>query len=241
MFLGADFSQKNNYHQKGEKMAVKDGTFATKYKVGIVIVIASMFLFVVVLLGSIYSYVNGLYSASVSYETQLNVQYLSNQNYLSAYISGFYEKLELVKFQSEKLNQVLLDAVKGRYDKGGFKVGSSFFTVIREAYPEQSLAGLMKSFDKVNNYISAGREGYRAVQDKLLDQLRAYDKWRESGIVQRLIVGDVLGVPSERLEARIGANVYKGKVARDKMYTLVLASDARKAYETGTMEPLKVQ
>ena len=222
-------------------MAVKDGTFATKYKVGIVIVIVSMFLFVVVLLGSIYSYVNGLYNNSVSYETQLNVQYLSNQNYLSAYISGFYEKLELVKFQSEKLNQVLLDAVKGRYDKGGFKVGSSFFTVIREAYPEQSLAGLMKSFDKVNNYISAGREGYRAVQDKLLDQLRAYDKWRESGIVQRLIVGDVLGVPSERLEARIGANVYKGKVARDKMYTLVLASDARKAYETGTMEPLKVQ
>ena len=56
-----------------------------------------------------------------------------------------------------------------------------------------------------------------------------------------MIVGDVLGVPSERLEARIGANVYKGKVARDKMYTLVLASDARKAYETGTMEPLKVQ
>ena len=222
-------------------MAVKDGTFATKYKVGIVIVIVSMFLFVVVLLGSIYSYVNGLYNNSVSYETQLNVQYLSNQNYLSAYISGFYEKLELVKFQSEKLNQVLLDAVKGRYDKGGFKIGSSFFTAIREAYPEQSLAGLMKSFDKVNNYISAGREGYRAVQDKLLDQLRAYDKWRESGIVQRLIVGDVLGVPSERLEARIGANVYKGKVARDKMYTLVLASDARKAYETGTMEPLKVQ
>jgi len=239
--LAQIFLKKITTTKKGEKMAVKDGTFATKYKVGIVIVIVSMFLFVVVLLGSIYSYVNGLYSASVSYETQLNVQYLSNQNYLSAYISGFYEKLELVKFQSEKLNQVLLDAVKGRYDKGGFKVGSSFFTVIREAYPEQSLAGLMKSFDKVNNYISAGREGYRAVQDKLLDQLRAYDKWRESGIVQRLIVGDVLGVPSERLEARIGANVYKGKVARDKMYTLVLASDARKAYETGTMEPLKVQ
>jgi hypothetical protein len=54
-------------------------------------------------------------------------------------------------------------------------------------------------------------------------------------------VSGILGVPSERLEARIGDQVLRGMAARDKMFQIVLASEAKHAYETGTMEPLQVQ
>lgn len=50
-----------------------------------------------------------------------------------------------------------------------------------------------------------------------------------------------LGFPSDNLEARIGTKASHGKDARDRMYLIVLASDARNAYETGTLEPLKVK
>lgn len=187
---------------------------------------------------SLYGYLNGLRTKSVQHETGLNAQYLSNQNYLSAFLSGFYEMLGVANLKSDKLDQILTDAVKGRYeDSGGFSANGAFFAAVVEAYPD--LAGL-DIYDRIVNYVSSQREGYRNIQDKLLDQLRSYDAWREDGFVQSRVIANVLGVPSQRLEARIGMNVVRGAEARDKMYQIVLASAAKKAYETGTMEPLEV-
>lgn len=185
---------------------------------------------------SVYGYVNGTRNEGVEHETRLTAQYLSNQNYLSAYASGFYEQVGVANLKSEKLNEILTDAVKGRYDEGGLKIGSPFFTVIREAYPD--LTGL-NIYDKIVNYIAAGREGYRASQDKLLDMLRAYDTWRGKGLVKNQVVRS-LGFPSDRLEARVGQKAWRGAEARDRMYLIVLAPDAKKAYESGEMEPLKI-
>ncbi|MBI2449923.1 MAG: hypothetical protein HYV47_00125 [Candidatus Nealsonbacteria bacterium] len=196
-----------------------------------------IFVAIILIVGlSLYGWVNGVRNDGIQHETRLTAQYLDNQNYLSAYVSGFYEQLGIANLKSEKLDQILSDAVRGRYDKGGFNVGSSFFTGIMEAYP--NLAGL-DVYDKVVNYVAAGREGYRATQSKLLDMLRAYDSWRETGIVKSQAVR-MLGFPSSRLEARIGDQSLKGVEARDRMYRIVLAPDALKAYESGTMEPLKV-
>ena len=185
---------------------------------------------------ALYGYANALRSQDVSWSTQLNAQYLANQNYLSNYVSGFYEQLGLVKYKSEKLDQVLLNYAKARGEKGA--VGQAFLAAVVEAVPD--LKGLNIA-DKMLAYVQAGREGYRATQDKLLDMLKGYDAWREDGYVQSLIVAKVIGVPSERLEARIGDKVWRGKEAREKMYTIVLTSDTKKAYETGTMEPLQVK
>jgi hypothetical protein len=80
--------------------------------------------------------------------------------------------------------------------------------------------------------------GYRGIQDKLLDMLRGYDSWRQSGIIQSWIISSWLNVPSQRLEARIGTDTLRGNAARDKMYQIVLASKAKAAYEFGTMDPL---
>ena len=69
-----------------------------------------------------YGYINGLRSESVKREAQLSAQYQSNQNYLSTYISGFYEQIGVANLKSEKMDQILSDAVKGRYEKRVAKI-----------------------------------------------------------------------------------------------------------------------
>ncbi|MDX1535813.1 MAG: hypothetical protein R3346_03575 [Candidatus Spechtbacterales bacterium] len=196
---------------------------------------------VLVVILSLYGWVNGVRNTAISFERQLTSQYLSNQNNLSAYISGFYEQVSVAETQSDVLNDILLDAVKGRYDseQGGFDVDSALFSAVVEAYPEASAQELLANWGKIQDYITAGRESYKNVQDMLLDQLRAYDTWREQGFVRSIVVSS-LGFPSHRLEARVGDNTYYGLQARDRMYRIVLTSDALRAYEEGTMDPLEV-
>lgn len=209
-----------------------------------VVAIAAIIIFGGLLLGglALYGYINGLRSEALQLETTLNAQYLDNQNELSTYVSSFYEQVGVANLKSEKMDQILLDAVKGRYEKDGKTVGygegTPFFSAIVEAYPD--IRGL-DIYDKIVAFVSAGREAYKAKQSKLLDQLRVYDKWRQDGLVQSRVISGVVGCPTQMLEARIGTRVARGTEARDQMYLIILASDARKAYETGTMDPLKIQ
>ena len=194
------------------------------------------------LVASVYSTLNNWRGTTIRQEKQLTAQYLSNQNELSAYISGFYEQISVTQAAKEGLNEILEDAVKGRYDEDGYGVGSPMyaaFTAIAEAYPEAGVAELMANWGKIQDYISAGRESYKAKQDKLLDILRIYDTWRAENWIRGAVLS-ALGFPSDHLEARIGEMVYTGEMARNKMYQIVLTSEAIKAYETGIMEPLEV-
>ena len=136
--------------------------------------------------------------------------------------------------------------MSGRYDEpsqvgGGTNVNTPLmlaFKSVAEAYPEAGVKELMANFGKLQDYIIAGRAGYRDMQDKLLDQLRSYDTWRKQGIIRNLVLRNFL--PSDNLVARIGTNEITGEAARKKMYQIVLTSAAREAYESGTMEPLQV-
>ena len=208
-----------------------------KIPVGIIVTAAVLILFVLTGAG-LYGWVNGLRSTSVGYETGLNAQYLDNQNYLSAYISGFYEQLGVANLKSEKMDKILMDAVKGRYGEKGFSSQGAFFSAVAEAYPD--IKGL-NIYDKIVDYVSAKREGYRAIQSKLLDVLRSYDYWRQDGIIQSWVVETWLGVPTGRLEARLDGKVSRGKEAREQMYVIVLADQAADAYKSGRMAPLKAQ
>lgn len=184
---------------------------------------------------------NNIYNGSVERENRLNAQYQDNQNYLSAFILGFKEQISVVRAGGAQLNAVLEDAVKGRYDGNtSVKVGGgSLFSAVLEAYPEASLAELQKNWGKIQVFIEAQREGYRNIQSKLLDMIREYDVWRQTGLIRRMFV-KMVGVPSERLVARIGDKKLTGKAALEKMLQIVLASDAKLAYETGEQEPLVV-
>lgn len=52
------------------------------------------------------------------------------------------------------------------------------------------------------------------------------------------MVVNMLGFPSDSLEARIGDNVYRGRDALDKIKTLVVTKDTVTAYESGETAPL---
>lgn len=183
---------------------------------------------------------NGVRNDMISKEQALSAQYLDNQNELSSYVSGFYEQLGVAKAKSAQMDKILLDAVKGRYDNQGGSVqigkGSPLFSAITEAYP--ILSGL-DIYNKVADYITAGRQAYKDKQSKLLVMLRNYDTWRKSGLIHSKFAS-MAGAPSDNLRAQIGTSAVYGRAAEDRMYSIVLASAATKAYQTGTMEPLTV-
>jgi hypothetical protein len=187
---------------------------------------------------SFYGYTNKLRTQNIGFETTLSAQYLSNQNYLSEYVSGFYETLGVANLKSDKMDKILTDAVKGRYGEKGFSSDGAFFSAIKEAYPD--ISGL-NVYDKIIEYVKSRRAGYRDIQDKLLDMLATYDRWRKEGWVQSYIVANVIGAPTEDLKARIGTEITIGKAALDKMYQIVLTEQAVNAYSTGKMAPLQVK
>lgn len=170
-------------------------------------------------------------SQGVDKETQLTAQYQDNQNTLSAYIAGFYEQTGVAKVKADKLNAILLDAVKGRYDgKLAPGTGGAFFSAITEAYPD--LSGL-NIYDKIVDYVQAGRANYKNVQTALLDQIRGYDNWRKGGLIHPMWVR-FAGFPSSNLEAKVGDTTVTGSEALRKMKQLVLVGQATAAYQTGT-------
>jgi len=187
---------------------------------------------------SVYGSLNGIQQDGVSFETQLNAQYLDNQNELGSYISGFYEQIGVANLKSDKMDKILSDAVKGRYDSNNTsaQVGNGqLFSAIKEAYPD--LGTNLNLYDKILNYVQAGRTAYKNKQSKLLDQLRSYDNWRKSGIIHSMFVR-WMGFPSDALQAHLGATVITGAAAEAQMYIIVLPSDAAQAYQTGTLPPL---
>lgn len=201
------------------------------------IIVGAVVLGLIVIILSVYGYINGTRNQGIDWETRLNSQYVDNQNYLSSYISGFYEQIGVAQAGTDALDAVLTDAVKGRYDEGGFGSGSSLFNAIAESYPD--LTQLAANWGKIQDYITSGRAGYRDIQSKLLDMLRGYDAWRLSGIIKSAVIR-AMGFPTMDLKARIGENILYGQAAEDKMWQIVLTQSALDAYESGTMNPLTV-
>lgn len=187
----------------------------------------------------VYSSLNGINKAGVDKETALNAQYLDNQNELGSFISTFYEQLGIADRKSDKLDQILSDAVKGRYEgETSAQPGQGqLFSAITEAYPD--LTQNLSVYDRVLDTVSSGRAAYKNKQSKLLDMLRDYDRWRTRGIFHKQLV-NMAGYPSDGLEARIGTKTVHGDAARDQMYLIVLPSQAAEAYQTGTLEPLTI-
>jgi hypothetical protein len=192
---------------------------------------------IVIALFSGYGYVNSMRNEGIRMETNLSAQYLDNQNELSSFKSSFYEQVGVANLKSDKLDQIIEDAVKGRYEgKMEPGTGGSMFSAITEAYPD--LKGQLDLYDRIVDFVRAGREAYKQKQTKLIDMLRVYDYWRQEGLIKSMFLGNFF--PSQALKARIGGNVQSGPQALEQMYIIVLTSDAKKAFETGTDEPMQL-
>ena len=187
---------------------------------------------------SFYGYVNGVRNDGISMEQQLTASYSDNENYLSNYISKFYEQTGIAKFKSAQMDTILTRAVQGRYGPNGFSAQGAFFSAVKEAYPDLTQLNV---FDRIMETVSAGRDEFKGRQSILLDQIRAYDTWRQQGLVRHILVTN-MGFPSDNIKAQVGSNILaEGAAALTKMRELVLTSSTTDAYTSGKMEPLQIK
>ena len=184
-----------------------------------------------------YGRVNGLRNEGVGKESALVAQYSDNQNELSKYTTQIRESLGVADKGSEKLNEILTNAVQGRYD-GKMEPGTSgsMFSAISEAYPD--LTATTESYSKVQDLVVSGRQAYANKQSKLLDMVRDYNTWRETDIVNSWIIKNALGFPSDNLKVTVGDNTFRGVDALDKLSRVIVTQDTVDTYNNGTLEPL---
>ena len=206
--------------------------YAKQKTVQIVAVIAVILLLVIGFVSSL----NGVRNEGISREASLVAQYQDNQNELSNYIISFKETMGVADAGSDKIDKIITDAIKGRYD-GAMEPGDkgSLFSAIAEAYPD--LTATTESYAKIQDFVISGREAYKNKQSVLLDKIRTYKVWRDSGYVHSTLV-KIAGFPSDRMEVHAGDTVFTGNAALKEMETLVLISDATDAYKTHTVDPL---
>lgn len=184
---------------------------------------------------SVYTKVNSEYNAGMSMETRLSEQYQRNQAQLDASTKKIVESVGIANLKSDKLDQILKDAVSGRYADKDMKpgTGGALFSAIQEAYPQIDL----NIYDRIIDQVNAGREAFKNKQNTLRDKVRAYETWLNSGLVQSKFIS-MMGYPSDNLEARIGKTATHGRDALAQMKVLVTSSSTNQSYETGTEEPL---
>lgn len=202
------------------------------------IIVGAIALVILIIGGSIFGKVNTLRNEGIARESQLVAQYKDNQQILSTYILQFNETLGIADRQSEKLNNILLDAVKGRYDNDTSLqpgTGGQMFSAITEAYPD--LTATSEIYSKVVDQVTSGRNEYKNAQSKLLDLIREYNTWRETGFVESTI-NDMLGFPGDNLRVTDNGQTYTGQAALDRIERIVLTQEAVESYETGTTGPL---
>lgn len=186
---------------------------------------------------SFFAKINGLRNTAITKEKALISQYGDNQNELSTYIVQFKESMGVANTGADKLDAILADAVKGRYD-GNMEPGDSgsMFSAITEAYPD--LTATAESYAKVQDLVVSGREAYKNKQSKLLDMIRDYNTWRETDLFNSWLISTFGLAPSNNLVVKVGSDTYRGEEALEKISQIVLVQDSIDSYDTGILEPL---
>lgn len=209
--------------------------FVNKHR-GLVIGGAILIVFLIVGI-SFFSKYNGLRNTAISKETALVSQYQDNQNELSNYIVQFKESMGVADIGSERLEAILVEAVKGRYD-GEMQpgTGGTMFSAISEAYPD--LTATAESYAKVQDLVVSGREAYKNKQSKLLDMIRDYDSWRKTDVFNSWMITTFGLAPSDTLTITIGSGKLEKQEALDKIRQIVLVQESIDSYDTGIIEPL---
>lgn len=202
--------------------------------------IGAVVVLVLIIVGfSIYGSINGTRGQAITKENQLVAAYQDNQNELSTYILQFNETLGIADKQSDVLNDIILNAVQGRYDNDGSLqpgTGGTMFSAIAEAYPD--LTATTETYAKVQDLVIAGRNAFKNKQTHLLDLIRDYNTWRESDLFRSFLLKNIIGAPTDNLKVTVGDDTYRGEEALDKISQIILTDEAADAYETGTQGPL---
>jgi hypothetical protein len=190
---------------------------------------------------SLYGFFNSLNSQRVQYETSLTASYQKNQTELDTYVKQIKEAVGIANLKSDKLDQVLRNAVSGRYgdsDAAGNRQGQggAFFSAIVEAYPD--IRGQLDLYDRIAERVFSGREAFKQKQNALLGEVQAYEVWMNDGLVQSIMIKRVIGAPTDLLQARIGTKVLRGQAALDQIRLVVTSKGTNESFESGQEEAI---
>ena len=190
---------------------------------------------------SLYGFFNSLNSQRVQYETSLTASYQKNQTELDTYVKQIKEAVGIANLKSDKLDQVLRNAVSGRYGDSNAVgnrqgQGGAFFSAIVEAYPD--IRGQLDLYDRIAERVFSGREAFKQKQNALLGEVQAYEVWMNDGLVQSIMIKRVIGAPTDLLQARIGTKVLRGQAALDQIRLVVTSKGTNESFESGQEEAI---
>ncbi len=177
-------------------------------------VVLGMLAFIVVIV--IASFVSA-YNYGNRAEKAIVAEYTNMENILAQYSLKVREVAQVPGMKTEDLQKVTRDAMLGRYGENGSK---AVFQWIQENYPGQVTD---TSYVQLQQVMEAGRDEVKNTQTKFIDTMRAYNT--NLGYLWKGFLLRTAGYP------KIDLSKYK----------IISSESARKAFETGVDEPIKLR
>jgi ABC-type Na+ efflux pump permease subunit len=185
-----------------------------------------------------YSTVNSARGGAIERENRIVAQYGDNKNELSRNILTINETLGIADRQSEKLNDILSDAIQGRYD-GAMEpgTGGSMFSAIAEAYPD--LTATTEMYSKVQDEVISNRASFKNYQSKLIDMVAEYKTWTTADLFRSFVLDTFVGgTPTDLMVIEEGGETYTGQAALDRASRIITTPEVEDIYDSGTQEPI---
>lgn len=200
--------------------------------------IGAIILALIIAVATVYGTINSARGGAITRENSIVAQYDDNRNELSKNILVINESLGIADRQSEVLNQILADAIQGRYD-GEMQpgTGGTMFSAIAEAYPD--LTATAETYAKVQDEVSSQRESFKNYQSKLIDMIADYKTWTTADLFRTWVLNTLVGgTPTDLMVIREGNETYVGQAALDRASRIIIVKEVEDIYETGTQEPI---
>lgn len=190
---------------------------------------------------SIYSTINSTRDQGISKENLIVATYKGNQAELADTTMSITESLGVADKNAEAVNKVLMDVIStDRYTKNGTVDASkdgALINALSVAEDSPNLDKMMESYSKVQDTIVSKRTAFKNKQNLLLDNIREYKNWLDSGLVRSNVV-KLLDFPSDRLTVTLSdGTTLTGKDALNKMETVLMDKSTANAFDTGVLTP----
>lgn len=197
-------------------------------------IIAGVITLVVLIIGvTIFATWQGVIDEGNRREATLSARYADGANYLSNCVVKSAQSADVAVAQADKLNEILANAVSGRYDNASSTAvdNGKLFSAIVEAYPD--LSGLDKTFQLVVSTINGCRDDFKTAQSRILDSVKDFDAWRTGSFTTRMFA---TGFPDHNLYVTVAGQNAHGQDALDKMRVPIIDTVTEAIYKDGTFE-----
>lgn len=141
------------------------------------------------------------------------------------------ESFGIADAQSERINSIIADAVRGRYDgdTSANPGGGEFFSAIREAYPNIDLS----AFNDAQSIAVGCREDFKQQQIKTQSMIADFKAWKRGSWKNRTFASEF---PNDNFTVRKGDATLRGIEALDHLSRVIVPSTANDATDTGEIE-----